>query len=202
MDEGTSRLGSDQEPLIPQNAERASQTESRTHHEFWLFKLTKYCLLFEFFIELFNNISLGFLISLFEAAICESYYHRHEQDLLNTVNAFDEVHCKISPIQSKLAQIRGWEVFFETISGTPVFVRHPGIWLIEVSMMVALSVGYIADQVNNRRLFAIIVAGMVAALVWTIFICMLSPNFPITFLTVEVTHRSLPLQLVWGTSVF
>lgn len=43
-------------------------------------------------------------------------------------------------------------------------------------MLVAIPVGHIADQVSNRKLFAIIASGMMSALLWTIFVGM--PDFP------------------------
>lgn len=47
--------------------------------------------------------------------------------------------------------------------------------------------GYLADHCSHRKVFALILGGMVAAILWTILVCAV---------------QAMPVRLVWLTSVF
>lgn len=55
------------------------------------------------------------------------------------------------------------------------------------ALIVALPLGYVSDQVDRRKILAMILAGMLAALLWTILVA---------------TQTGLSLRLIWLTSVF
>ena len=117
IDRGTSLGADDQEPLISPTSSDAAVVKSYEHHELWLSKLVRYCLLIEFLTELSNNILTVPLVSLLERAICENYYRQHDQIALSSLGFIDEALCKIPAIQGELAKLRGWKAFFETLSG-------------------------------------------------------------------------------------
>ena len=116
-DGGTSVGGDDQEPLIGRRSSDAAVPKSHKHHELWLSKLARYCLLIEFLTEFSNNVLTVPLVSLIESAICENYYHEHDQIARSSLGSVDEALCKIPEIQGELAKLRGWKAFFETLSG-------------------------------------------------------------------------------------
>lgn len=131
MDEAAAPLESGREPLI-RRSDSSSCPESlpkRDRHVFRLSTLAKYCLLLEFLVEFSNNVLTVPIISLFENAICETYYHGHSQNVLGMSKSIDESLCKIPPVQAELATLRGWKAFFETISGMLNVQRPPEAFL-------------------------------------------------------------------------
>ena len=114
---GTSVGGDDQEPLLSGKSSDTAFPKSHKHHELWLSKLARYCLLIEFLTEFSNNVLTVPLVSLIERAICENYYHEHDQIARSSLGSVDEALCKIPEIQGELAKLRGWKAFFETLSG-------------------------------------------------------------------------------------
>lgn len=82
-------------------------------------KAVIYCLVLEFMLEMSNSILTVPLLSLFERSVCAVYYDRHNLTLFAN-GAIDESQCKIQPIQSELARIRGWKAFFDTLSGEEI----------------------------------------------------------------------------------
>ena len=108
----------DQEPLLAKQSysNHTHSTDGR-HAVFRLSKLARYCLLLEFLLELSNNISTVPLIALFERAICEAYKRDQDPVISYGPSSTDGVSCKIPPIQSELARLRGWKGFFETLAG-------------------------------------------------------------------------------------
>lgn len=120
------RLPDERAPLISRIDSHSSlERPASLPLEFHLSKATVYCLLLSFLIELSNIILTVPLISLFERSICETYYREHS--LLLTQVPVDEALCKVSPVQSELAKLRGWKAFFETLSGTIQYIQtfHP-----------------------------------------------------------------------------
>ena len=118
-DRATSLGENDQEPLISERSSDTAVPTSEKHHELWLSSLARYCLLIEFLTELSNNVLTVPIVSLLERAICENYYHEHDQIALSSLGSVDEALCKIPEIQAELAKLRGWKAFFETLSGMP-----------------------------------------------------------------------------------
>ncbi|KAL9068134.1 MAG: hypothetical protein Q9161_006378 [Pseudevernia consocians] len=164
----SSSIDDDRQPLLEPDGE---DTPDRSAPPFVLSKLSKYCLTLWFLVELSGNVLMVPLISLFEKAICETYYHTHGSLLLDHWSPVDEGSCKIAPIQRELAKLRGWKAFFENIA----------------AILLAIPVGHVADRISHVKVLAFILSGMLAALLWTIFVA---------------THPTLPLRLVWGTSIF
>ncbi len=115
-----SSSANEREPLLRHEDSDSIDHQSGQLPPFRLSKLARYCLLLSFLLELSNNVLAVPLISLFERAICEAYFRKNAQDTLSLSLPIDEVSCKLPPIQSELAKLRGWKGFFETLSGTPL----------------------------------------------------------------------------------
>ena len=70
-------------------------------------------------------------------------------------------------------------------------------------MLVAIPVGHIADRTSRRKVFAFILAGILAALLWTLIVGKISTSSPLSdMLNLQVAHGGLSLRFVWGTSIF
>ena len=165
MRNGKKDYKQEREPLISHGDCDGDRATNPTP-TFTLTALAKYCLLLEFFLELSNNISTVPLISIYhEQAICDRYY---QNDPAHVIGAFQGDRCKIAPIQSELARVRGWKGFFETCIGNSLYLRSTQeLRLIEEAMVVALPVGHLADRFSHRKVYAIILTGMVAGVLWT-----------------------------------
>ena len=179
-DRATSLGRDDQEPLISGRSSDSAVPSSYKHHGLWLSKLARYCLLIEFLTELSNNVLTVPLVSLLERAICENYYHGHDRITLSNLGSVDEALCKIPAIQGELAKLRGWKAFFETLSGmrpAPIVISWSITKLIVLAILLAIPIGHIAEKVSHRRIYAIIVLGILGGLLWIIWIC--GHSFPL-----------------------
>lgn len=59
-------------------------------------------------------------LRILEARICRDYYTSIGSDLLLAASLMgDESRCKVAQVQSQLAVIRGWQVFFDALPGEP-----------------------------------------------------------------------------------
>ena len=69
-----------------------------------------------FLIELYDQIRIVPEIALFEHSICRSYYSIHDPSVIGPGGSIAEQLCKFKPIQSQLADFRGWKAFFDGIA--------------------------------------------------------------------------------------
>lgn len=84
------------------------------------FKLTStamYCMLLLFLVEMYDFITIGPLVALFECSICRTYYALHDPDTIQPDGSVEESLCKVDDIQAELAILRGWKLAFDTIPG-------------------------------------------------------------------------------------
>lgn len=104
---------SESSPLLGQSENSEQAVATKDKRSFHLSSRAAYCMLAFFLLELSNQVLTVLLIPLYETALCDNYY-RHSDSL---GNGMDEAKCKISPVQSELAFLRGWQGFFNTLSG-------------------------------------------------------------------------------------
>ncbi|KAI0199456.1 MFS general substrate transporter [Astrocystis sublimbata] len=152
-----------EEPLPGQSRERPDPSIDT----FVLSRNTYFCLALTFLLEMSNVMLTVPLLSILERAICQDYYT--SQQISQSFMMSDK--CKIPAVQSELAMLRGWQGFLNGLA----------------SLVVSLPLGYFADRHSHRKTFVYIIAGMFAALAWTIFVCVV---------------EAVPNRLLWLTSVF
>lgn len=111
-------------------------------------------------------------IKLFEQAICNRYYNRHEELTLSSGQPVDEHLCKIPAIQNELANLVGLKFTFDALP----------------ALLTALYYGSIADRFGRRLVLALCCAGTLGSLLWILLICYADDNWPI--------------KLVWASSIF
>lgn len=75
-----------------------------------------FCIALTLFLELSNAILAVPTLSLYERVICDNYYQSRGGLFVPPVDAGDP--CKLPLIQSELALVRGWQSFFNGVSGT------------------------------------------------------------------------------------
>ncbi|KAK6350297.1 hypothetical protein TWF696_006528 [Orbilia brochopaga] len=113
-------------------------------------------------------------VRIYEDIICRKYYDSHGERLYPVGEPIPEEKCKIAPVESELALIRGLE---------PVFDAIP-------SLLAAIPMGMLADnpKVGRKPVILAALLGSMAQLVWTTAVTWFSDT--------------LPLRLVWTGSFF
>ncbi|KAF3918097.1 hypothetical protein ABW21_db0207755 [Orbilia brochopaga] len=113
-------------------------------------------------------------VRIYEDIICRKYYDSHGGGLYPAGRPIPEEKCKIAPVESELALIRGLE---------PVFDAIP-------SLLAAIPMGMLADNPKIGRKPVILAAlfGSMAQLLWTTAVTWFSDV--------------VPLRLVWMGSIF
>jgi len=76
-----------------------------------VFTAVNFCLAFH------EMILVAPYLSLFERALCKSYYTTADPSLIGRAGWVSERYCKIPEVQRELAIIRGWKSFFDTLPG-------------------------------------------------------------------------------------
>lgn len=111
------------------------------------------CTLIYFLMGIGYFISAAPQLRLFESIICQQYYEDSEH--LSTGTGIPEHLCKEGPVQAALAQLLGWQSFFDNI---------PGIFL-------ALPYGLLADRYGRRLIMTLSFVGQFAGMLWVLFVC-------------------------------
>ncbi|KAK1990799.1 putative MFS transporter [Colletotrichum falcatum] len=96
--------------------------------------------------------SLAPQTQLFEDIVCRQYY---EVDGAGPVGGPSEEMCKVPAVQDVVAQLFGWQTFFDGIPG----------------LVLAIWFGVLADKQGRRRVLFLSVVGQVLSACWVLFIC-------------------------------
>lgn len=99
-----------------------------------------------------ENMSLAPKTQLFENIACRQYYNI---DNSGPVGSPSEEMCKDPAVQDVVAQLFGWQIFFDGLPG----------------LILAIWFGVLADKQGRRRVFFLSVVGQVLAACWVLFIC-------------------------------
>ncbi|OIW27687.1 hypothetical protein CONLIGDRAFT_682713 [Coniochaeta ligniaria NRRL 30616] len=91
-----------------------------------------------------------------EARICHDYYASEPTKSLGA-SPVDELACKIPLIQSRLAMLRGWQVFLDAIP----------------TIALATTWGYIADRIGQRVVLGINCLGSIIYSAWYFLVCVM-----------------------------
>ena len=75
------------------------------------------CLLLYFLVEMYDMVTIAPLTSLFEKALCRSYYTNPEPSMPGFNGPIREIDCKNDIVQAKLAILRGWKLAFDALPG-------------------------------------------------------------------------------------
>ncbi|KAJ5167467.1 MFS general substrate transporter [Penicillium canariense] len=106
---------------------------------------------------------IGYFVSaapqlrLFESIICQQYYKDSDAFSAGKGNGIPEHLCKDGPVQAALAQLLGWQSFFDNI---------PGLFL-------ALPYGILADRYGRRLVMTLSFVGQFAGMSWVMVVCWL-----------------------------
>lgn len=93
-------------------------------------------------------------IRLFESIACTDYYSRHDPSVLGPDGSVPERFCKIDPIQSTVASVLGWQLFFDSIP----------------AILLPIPYGYLADTYGRKWILVLSLMGYVLTWASTLFV--------------------------------
>ncbi|KAF3221239.1 hypothetical protein TWF192_006973 [Orbilia oligospora] len=107
------------------------------------------------------------MVRIYEDTICRNYYATQQHELFPAGEDVPEEKCKIAPVQTELAFIRGLE---------PVFDAIP-------SLLVAIPLGMVADnpKIGRKPVFLAALMGPFCQMIWAVIVNRFSDIFPIRF---------------------
>lgn len=135
---------------------------------------------------------LGFSVALapqtrlFEDILCRQYYSRNAGDALGLAR---EDGCKISAVQDVVAQLFGWQTFFDGIPG----------------LVLAMYFGVLADTRGRSAVLFWSMAGQLLGMSWLLMICASLCLSDLCLRNPDLCWLGwleLPLQLTWLSSLF
>lgn len=98
-------------------------------------------------------------VRLFESVACTQYYLKNDPSLVNPDGSVPERFCKIDSVQSKVASVLGWQLFFDSIP----------------AIILPVPFGYIADSYGRKWVMVLALLGYAVSWAWTLFsVCILS----------------------------
>ncbi|KAK6519886.1 hypothetical protein TWF506_000181 [Arthrobotrys conoides] len=181
-DQDAEGIPNEANPLLREEGQRTTDKVAKTplyrNHIIALFA-------FLLLTEASNDIQIAPMTVIMESIICKNYY-----GVINTLNGTtldefefkptdssssswtDDRRCKIEPIQSELAHVRGWQQLFECLA----------------SILVAVPFGFLANRCGRKVVLALAMFGLTLARVWIQVVCW----WP----------EILPLRISWLSALF
>lgn len=92
-------------------------------------------------------------VRLFESVACTRYYLQYDPSLVDRNGSVPERFCKIDPVQSKVASVLGWQLFFDSIP----------------AILLPIPYGYIADSRGRKWILVLALSGYTLSWVSTLF---------------------------------
>jgi hypothetical protein len=92
-------------------------------------------------------------VRLFESVACTRYYLQNDPSLVDRDGSVPERFCKIDPVQSKVASVLGWQLFFESIP----------------AILLPIPYGYIADSHGRKWILVLALTGYTMSWASTLF---------------------------------
>ena len=123
-----------------------------------------------------DGISYTPLTRVFESIVCYKYWEQHDPSKLSlprsqlgpgAIGGVPEEFCKVAPIQSEVALIKGWQIFFDGLPG----------------LIVGVPLGALADRIGRKPIIIVGVLSLTIRLFWMEVVCWF--------------WQSLPVRLTW-----
>ncbi|KAL3428495.1 MFS multidrug transporter [Phlyctema vagabunda] len=126
-------------------------------------------------ISIVTAVDFGFFLVLipltrvYEIIICFNYYSSVDPGIIGPGGFIAEKLCKVEPVQSELAFVRGYEVFFMSLP----------------SVILAVPYGMMADKWGRKPVLLLSIFGMILAITFMMMVCWFSESFPLRFVWIS-----------------
>ena len=106
-----------------------------------------------FIADMGETLSTAPRIRFLEFVACTRYYVRYDPSLVDESGTVPERLCKIDPVQSKVALVVGWQLFFDSIP----------------AILLPIPYGYLADTRGRKYILVLGLAGYALSLASILF---------------------------------
>ena len=101
------------------------------------------------------SVSIAAQLRLLEDIICTSYYEKNPSPMVIQGSGVYENICKVVGVQEVLAEVLGWQSFFENVPG----------------LLLAMPYGVVADKYGRKTVLVASMSGMFLSSIWILFVC-------------------------------
>ncbi|MCJ1304184.1 hypothetical protein MMC08_006996 [Hypocenomyce scalaris] len=112
---------------------------------------------------------------LFESIFCYHFYREHDPSFIGADGTVPEHFCKIEPVQSDVAMLKGWQVFLDNIP----------------TILLAIPFGIFADKYGRKPLILLNSISLCLRTSWIIFVCHFWQTIPIRWVWLSAFHGLL-----------
>ena len=151
----------EEDVLRPLLADQPSPNTTKDQPTTVYWRPTILCILLFLVMGIGSFISAAPQLRLFESIICQQYYR--DLDALPDGSGIPEQMCKAGPVQAALAELVGWQSFFDNIPG----------------LLLALPYGILADRYGRRLVMTMSFVGQLGGFAWILMVCECCPDYPV-----------------------
>ena len=112
---------------------------------------------------------------LFESIFCSNFYREHDPSFIGEDGIVPERFCKIEPVQSDVAMLKGWQVFLDNIP----------------SILLAIPFGILADKYGRKPIILLNAIALCLRISWIMFVCHFWQSIPIRWVWLSAFHGLL-----------
>jgi MFS family permease len=120
------------------------------------------CILLYFIMGIGYFSSTAAQLRLLESIICRAHYEKANPALIPPSGDIPESLCKVPAVQGTLAELLGWQAFFDNIPSL-VLVLPYGIW---------------ADKYGRKLVITLSFVGQTLGMAWVVFVCTYIHSLP------------------------
>lgn len=112
---------------------------------------------------------------LFESIFCSHFYRDHDPSFIGADGTVPERFCKIEPVQSDVAMLKGWQVFLDNIP----------------SILLAIPFGILADKYGRKPIILLNSIAFCLRISWIMVVCHFWQTIPIRWVWLSAFHGLL-----------
>ena len=112
---------------------------------------------------------------LFESIFCSHFYRDHDPSFIGQDGTVPERFCKIEPVQSDVAMLKGWQVFLDNIP----------------SILIAIPFGILADKYGRKPVVLLNSIALCLRVSWIMLVCHYWQTIPVRWVWLSAFHGLL-----------